>query len=236
MTVAAVILAASAERALADAVGQPRVRRIVDLAWAGGALPVVVLSPDPDGMVARAIAETEAILGAPAPPEDGPAGQMLRGAELAVAEVQGTTAVLLWPARMIWVGAETITSLLEAHGMDRGSLLRPSWRGEAGWPVLLPVDHLDQLRIVGAGLDPNEALDRVAGSVPSRAIELGDPGVVFDADTPETELPPYEGPSMPAGGHVHEWGEDVEALADVAGEGRGLAPYPQAAPGGPSDL
>ena len=37
MTVAAVILAASPESALADADGVPRVRRIVDSAWSGGA-------------------------------------------------------------------------------------------------------------------------------------------------------------------------------------------------------
>ena len=235
MTVAAVILAASADRALADAVGQPRVRRIVDLAWAGGALPVVVLSPDPDGAVARAIAETEATWGSPAPPERGPAGQMLRGAEVAVAEVRDTTAVLLWPARMIWVGPETVTSLIEAHGMDPGSLLRPSWRDEPGWPTLVPVVHLGQLGIVGADRGPDEAIAIVAGSVPSRTIELGDPGVVFAADTPEADLPQYEGPSVPAGGHVHEWGEDVEGIADAAGEDRGLAPYPQAATGGPAD-
>ena len=53
MTVAAVILASTADGALTDTLGQPRVRRLVDIAWAGGALPVVVVAPDPDGAVAR---------------------------------------------------------------------------------------------------------------------------------------------------------------------------------------
>ena len=52
----------------------------------------------------RAIAGTEAIHGHPAPDEAGPVGQMVRGSELAAAEVSGTTAVLLWPSRMAWVG------------------------------------------------------------------------------------------------------------------------------------
>ena len=235
MTVAAVILSATPEGAVADTLGQPRVRRLVDLAWSGGALPVVVLSPDPDGAGARSIAETEASWHGPAPHEEGPRGQMLRGVEMAAAEVYDTTAALLWPARMIWVGAETITSLIEAHGTDPGSVLRPSWQGEAGWPVLLPVACLEQLRMVSPELDPVEAMDALTGSTPSRTIELGDPGVVFDASTAEVDLPPYEGPAVPAGGHVHEWGEDVERIADAPGEGRGLAPYPQAAPGGPAD-
>jgi CTP:molybdopterin cytidylyltransferase MocA len=158
---------------------------------------------------------------------------MLHGVEVAAAEVRDTTAALLWPARMIWVGAETITSLIEAHGTDPRSVLRPSWQGEAGWPVLLPVAHLEQLRMVSPELDPVEAMDALTESAPSRTIDLGDPGVVFDASTSEADLPPYEGPAVPAGGHVHEWGEDVEGIADVPGEGRGLAPYPQA--GGPAD-
>ncbi len=236
MTVAVVILSATAEGALADTLGQPRVRRLADIAWAGGALPVVVLAPDPDGAVARSIGETEASWHAPATVEGGPAGQMVRGCEVAVAEIHDTTAALLWPTRMIWVGAETITSLIEAHGTDERSVLRPSWLDEAGWPVLMPLSHLDRLRTVSPDLDPGEAIDALAGSVPSRLIELGDPGVVFDASTPEADLPPYEGPSTPAGGHVHEWGEDVDGIADAPGEGRGLAPYPQAAAGGPSDV
>jgi CTP:molybdopterin cytidylyltransferase MocA len=237
MTVAAVILSATSEGALAETLGQPRVRRLVDYAWSGGALPVLVLAPDADGAVARAIAETEASWHGPASHENGPKGQMVHGVEIAVDEVHDTTAALLWPARMVWVGAETITSLIEAHGTDPGTVLRPSWQGEAGWPVLLPVAHLDRLRGISPELDPVAAIDALTGSTPSRTIELGDPGVVFDVSTAEADLPPYEGPSVPAGGHVHEWGEDVEAIAgsDVPGEGRGLSPYPQAAPGGPAD-
>ena len=88
MTVAAVILSATAEGALADTLGQPRVRRLVDIAWSGGALPVVVVSPDDDGAVAAALVGSEAVYGAPAAAESGPAGQMVRGAELALAEVR----------------------------------------------------------------------------------------------------------------------------------------------------
>ncbi len=236
MTVAAVILSASAEGALTDTLGQPRVRRLVDIAWAGGALPVVVLAPDQDGAVARAIAETEATWFGPAPAEQGPVGQMVRGIELAAAEVRDTSAALLWPARMIWVGAETITSLIEAHGVDPGTILRPSWQGEPGWPALVPLARLDDLRGIAPTLGPDEAIAALTTTAPARSLDLGDPGAVFDADTPETELPPYEGPGVPAGGHVHEWGETLGDIADVQGEGRGLAPYPQAAPGGPADV
>ena len=47
MTVAVVILSASAEGAVEDTLGQPRVRRLVHLPWSGGALQIVVVSPGP---------------------------------------------------------------------------------------------------------------------------------------------------------------------------------------------
>jgi CTP:molybdopterin cytidylyltransferase MocA len=215
MTVAAVILSASPEGALADTLGQPRVRRLADLAWSGGALPIVVVAADPDGAVSAALANTEAIHGTPAPVESGPPGQMVRGAELAIAEVGDTTGVLIWPGRMVWVGPETITSLIEAHGTNPGAILRPAWHGDPGWPILLPTDRLDALRAVAPDRMPPAVVDDLVATVPSRVIEMGDPGVVFDADTPASALPAYEGPPDPPAGHTHEWGADVAAEAGL---------------------
>ena len=231
MTVAAVILSATVEGALADTLGQPRVRRLVDIAWSGGAVPVIVISADPDGAVARALIGSEATHGQPAPPEAGPVGQMIRGAELGVAEVRDTTAVLLWPARMVWVGAETITSLIEAHGTDRATVLRPGWHGDPGWPVLVPVAALDALRAIAPDRMPPDVIGDLVAARPSRTIEMGDPGVQLDADTAPGDLPAYEGPPDPPAGHTHEWGVDVDESAEPRepGEGRGLAPFPQAA-------
>ncbi|MBA2381292.1 MAG: NTP transferase domain-containing protein, partial [Chloroflexi bacterium] len=158
MTVAAVILAASPESALADADGMPAVRRIADVAWSGGATPIVVVSYDPDGAVGVALAGAPVTLAEPAPPEHGPKAQMVRGADVARSEIDDTAAVLLWPARMTWVGPETVTSLIELHGAAPDALLRPTWDGEPGWPVLLPVAGLDALRDVGAGRMPPDIL------------------------------------------------------------------------------
>jgi CTP:molybdopterin cytidylyltransferase MocA len=215
MTVAAVILSATTDGALTDTLGQPRVRRLVDLAWSGGALPVMVLSPDPEGTVAAALVGSEAVYGSPAPPEAGPVGQMIRGSELALAEVRDTTAVLLWPARMTWVGPETITSLIEAHGPDPATVLLPGWQGEPGWPVLVPVAHLDALRAIAPDKMPLDVIHELVRAVPARVIEMGDPGVIHDADTAPADLPAYEGPPDPPAGHTHEWGADVASEAEL---------------------
>ena len=215
ITVAAVILSASAEGSLADTMGQPRVRRLADLAWSGGALPVMVVSPDPDGAVAAALAGTEAVYGSPAQPEAGPVGQMVRGAELAISEVRETTAFLIWPARMTWVGPETITSMIEAHGAYPAAVLRPAWQGEAGWPVLVPLAHLDALRGVAPDRMPPDVIEQLVAAVPSRILEVGDPGVVHDVGTAPADLPAYEGPPEPLAAHTHEWGADVAAEAGL---------------------
>jgi CTP:molybdopterin cytidylyltransferase MocA len=232
MTVAAVILAASPDSALADADGLPAVRRIADVAWAGGATPIVVVSFDPDGAVATALAGAPVTLAEPAPVEAGPAGQMARGADVAIGLVREIDAVLIWPARLTWVGPETVTSLVEAHGVMTGELLRPEYDGIAGWPLLLPLEHLDVLRAIPPDVMPDVLVGSLAAALPSRTLGLGDPGTTIDRSTARQALPPYDGPSEPAANHVHEWGAEVADEPDDGPlEGPALAPYAPAAAG-----
>jgi len=235
MKVAAVILAASAESALADADGIPSVRRIADLAWSGGATPLVVVSVDADGAVAAALAGAAVTLAEPAPTDQGPAAQMSRGAQVARSEVVETDGVLLWPAGMTWVGPETVTSLIELHGSAPDRILRPTWEDEAGWPVLLPLAAVERLSTIAADRLPAVVIDDlVAGGIEVRAVDLGDPGVTHDRTTPRADLPPYLGPPEPAAGHVHEWGSAAADSPDDAPlEGPALAPYEPA--GEPAD-
>lgn len=207
MTVAAVILAASEASALTPVEGLPRIRRLADIAWSGGALPIIVVAGDPDEKVARALDGAPVTLADPAPEASGPVGQIVRGIDLAVAEIDDTDAALIWPARMVWVGPETVTSLIEAHGVYPGQMLRPSYQGKAGWPTLLPIGFLPALRALPADRMPDDLMTDLEGQgVPTRTLDLGDPGTSYDARTTRAELPAYEGPATPAAGHTHEWG------------------------------
>jgi CTP:molybdopterin cytidylyltransferase MocA len=215
MTVAAIILSATPDGALRDVEGRPLVRRLAEAAWAGGAVPVVVVSADPVGSVAEALGGSEAILAEPAPAVGGPVGQICRGIDVARAQVTETEAAIIWPARMAWVDPETVTSLIEAHGAHPTELLRPTFEGAEGWPALLPVGHLETLRTLAPDRMPDELLaDLVASAVPAHAVEVGDPGVVHDIATARADLPPYGGPPEPASGRTYEWG----ALAAEAGD------------------
>ncbi len=213
MTVAAVILAASPESALANVEGVPAIRRLADLAWSGGAVPIVVVAPDPTGGVATALAGAPVTAAAPAPREAGPVGQIVRGIDAALAEVRDTDAAIVWPARLIWVDAETITSLIEAHGQHPGFVLRPTFEGDTGWPVLIPCAELGRLRSLAPDRMPDDLIEDLleAGAMEWR-IDLGDPGTTHDRHTPRADLPAYVGPPQPASGH-HEWGAAEAASA-----------------------
>ncbi len=94
-------------------------------------------------------------------------------------------------------------------------VVRPTYRGEAGFPVLLPVAHLDSLRALGPDLMPDALFrDLQAAGIPFRTIETGDPGVTHDVTTPRRELPAYDGPPEPAA--TPEWGSAVADQADDA--------------------
>jgi CTP:molybdopterin cytidylyltransferase MocA len=225
VTVAAVILAASVDSALADVEGLPRVRRLVDVAWSGGATPIVVVAPDPDGAVATALAGAPVTLAEPAPETDGPVAQMARGIDVAVGITSETDGALIWPAQMVWVGPETITSLIEAHGAASAAVLRPTFEGEAGWPVLVPTAELERLRGQSARHMPGDIIDGlVAAGAPEERIDLGDPGSTHDATVARSDLPAYVGPPEPAAGHSHEWGDAVAGHEDDPVEGPRRAP------------
>ncbi len=199
MTVAAVIVPDGVREALAEATGRVAVRRIVELAWAGGAIPIVVVACDPDGRIA------EALEGSPASVVDPGKASEVRtyrlGAEAAAAAVHETSAVLLWPGHMTWADPETVTSLIEAHGRRADIVTRPRRAGESGWPVLVPLARLEAV-LAGHGGSIDEAL----ADVEAATVELGDPGSVLGVEVSLDELPDYAGPPEPVGGPPPEWG------------------------------
>ena len=217
MTVAAVILAASPASALADADGTPAVRRIADVARAGGATPVVVVAHDPEGAVAAALATAEVTLLEPAALEGGPVGQIAHGIRGAAHLVGATTAALVWPARFAWADAETVTTLIEVHGDDPGAVLRPAHAGVAGWPTLLPLTALQALAAVGPTRMPDEILGALgAAGLAHRDVDTGDPGTTHDLAVPRSELPPFDGPPSPDDGVEREWGAPAADQSDDA--------------------
>jgi CTP:molybdopterin cytidylyltransferase MocA len=214
VTVAAVILAADAESALVDAAGRPSVRRIAEVAWAGGAVPLLVVVADPTGAVARALGGSEATVIATQHGGEPSVATMLLGVQAASALVGETSGVLVWPVRFPWVDAETVTSLIQAHGADPRSVLRPTWAGADGWPVLLPLEHLDGLEAWSSSATTETVMAALSGAgIPGHALDLGDPGATTDRATPLDRLPAYQGPPPPST-PAPEWGAAAAEIVD----------------------
>lgn len=235
MTVAAVILAASPVSALADADGTPAVRRIADAAWAGGATPVVVVAADPEGAVAAALATAEVTLLVPARDGEGlaaPSRQIAHGIAGAADLVGSTTAALVWPARLAWADAETVTTLIEAHGEAPGALLQPAYDGVAGWPALLPVGMAEHVEAADPSLSPDEIIAALSGlGINVRPVDVGDPGITHDVSVARTALPPYDGPPRANDALPREWGAAVaDQLDDAPPAGPARLAHPDPAP------
>jgi CTP:molybdopterin cytidylyltransferase MocA len=208
VTVAAVILPRDRDEALTDAAGRAAVRRIVDAAWAGGALPLVVVADDPDGSVAAVVA------GSPAHVVPIAAGtsSVRSGVDAALGTVVGTDGWLLWPGDRAWVDPETVTSLIEAHGAHPDDVLRPVHDGRSGWPVLVPIGRLELADGIVAGDDAGVPAD-------ATLLDLGDPGTVVTLAVPFDEVPAYLGPASPVAGPPPDWGAAAAEERD-----RGLDP------------
>lgn len=218
MTVAAIVLIPDADAALGEADGEPAIRRVAHAAWSGGAMPIVLVAAHEDGRLADAVTDSPVTLARPAAGIAPGIAWFVDGGREALATVAETTAGLLWPFRYAWVDPETVTSLVEAHGATPEAIIRPTYAGRAGFPILVPVSSLDRLD-ARTELHAEEAVAvLIAESAPVRMLELGDPGIVFDLATPRADLPGYQGPPEPAGGPPPEWNSALGAQAEQSGE------------------
>jgi CTP:molybdopterin cytidylyltransferase MocA len=200
MTVAAVILVPDPATALSEAEGVAAIRRVVQSAWAGGAMPVVAVSNESPEAASVGVA----LEGLPASflQPNAPAGARWFGAGMSHARtrVRETTAALLWPCRFAWIDPETITSLIEASGAAPDSIVRAAYQGLAGFPIVVPATLAARFD-AEPKLHAYELVESLASDgAEFRLLELGDPGIVNDISVPRAELPLYQGPLQPAAG------------------------------------
>lgn len=88
--------------------------------------------------------------------------------------------VLVCPADLPTIRAETIGLLIESYRTSSGPLLVPAHRGRRGHPLLIGPPLLSEV----AHLDPAIGLRQLLEHHPVQEIPVADPGVVRDVDTP----------------------------------------------------
>ena len=136
-------------------------------AWAADAGLLVAINPDPERGMLSTIQEGLAALG-------GAAGLAARG-----------EALLISPADLPAVRAETIAEIVRRREAARAPLALPVWQGRHGHPLVVAPELIPEIE----ALDPSSSTglrqlrDRHAAA--TLWIEVDDPGVVQDVDTPE---------------------------------------------------
>ncbi len=104
-------------------------------------------------------------------------------AGLNVADRPGTRAVLVAPVDAPLVSGDTVAALLAAFDATLAPVVRPVHRGRHGHPVLFARSVFDELRHA----DPSRGARAVVAAHASTVmnVEVDDPGIVEDIDTPE---------------------------------------------------
>jgi molybdenum cofactor cytidylyltransferase len=113
-------------------------------------------------------------------PEDGQLSSLLAG--LNVADRPGVRAVLFTPVDMPLIDGRIVATLLKAFTASTAEIVRPAYRGRHGHPVIVSRSVFSDLRRADAAEGARGVVRAHASRVMD--VEIDDPAVVTDVDTP----------------------------------------------------
>jgi CTP:molybdopterin cytidylyltransferase MocA len=157
--------------------GRTYVQRIVDAAKAGGASGVVVVIGPPHGDAIKKALPSGAAPTVNPKPDRG----MLSSVQAGIAALPSKAlGALVWPVDIPYVKPETVRALLNAVP---GKLVVPVHGKHGGHPVRIPRARFAEL----ASLGGEQTLKALIDAQPEGVVrlEVDDPGVTVDIDTPE---------------------------------------------------
>ena len=143
-----------------------------------GAVPVLIVGREDDDELRSEAAR----LGAGYVPnrraDEGQLSSLLAG--LAVAEAQGVDAVLVCPVDIPAITAATVSALIDTFGRTGAPIVRATYGGRHGHPVLFGRATFAALR----DADPSVGARAVVRAHVGVDVEASDDGVLRDVDTP----------------------------------------------------
>lgn len=157
--------------------GIPMVQRIIASFQQGGVFPIVLVTGFRGAELEKHIATTGVIC---VRNENYAHTQMFDSARIGFSYiVDKCDRTFFTPADIPLFSANTILRLMECGG----PVVKPVYQGTGGHPILLSCSVLPKLMAAEGGGGLNEAIGRCCGSI--ETVEVGDEGVLRDADTPE---------------------------------------------------
>lgn len=156
---------------------RPVIRHLVDTLFEAGIDAVVVVTGTEGAAIGRALAGLAVTLVGNPEPDSNMAGSLRFGLR---ASPEDAAALLVCLADHPLVSAATVRALLARHRAEPAAIFIPTCDGRSGHPVLLPRPVADELFTL-------PTLRDVVHHDPQRCrwLEVVDPGVTLDMDTPE---------------------------------------------------
>ena len=102
---------------------------------------------------------------------------------LAVLAAHEPRALLMAPVDQPLIAADTVRRVIEEWSRSAAPIVRPSWRGSHGHPVLFDARVLQELRQADPSIGARAVVH--AHAAEARDVEVDDPGAFEDIDTPE---------------------------------------------------
>jgi CTP:molybdopterin cytidylyltransferase MocA len=79
----------------------------------------------------------------------------------------------------------TVAALAQAWRRNPGHVWQPAFEGQRGHPIVYPADLLDVLLALPAGASARELLRSQTVRERRRALDVDDPGILLNVDTPD---------------------------------------------------
>jgi CTP:molybdopterin cytidylyltransferase MocA len=158
------------------------VRRIVEVLLSGGVADVLVVGRPDDEALRAEVDRIGAHVGfvENASAESGQLSSLQAG--LAVADRPGVRAVLVTPVDQPSVEATTVAALLAAWTSSQAPIVRATYRGRHGHPVIFSRAVFDDLRHADPAVGAKQVVR--AHEAATVDVDVDDPGVVLDVDVP----------------------------------------------------
>ena len=161
--------------------GRTFVEHLIRTARSAGLDPVLVVGRRGEQALADEVARHA---GWPVLNDDPDLGQLSSiKAGLSAAVANGATAIMVLPVDVPLLSTAVLVTVLRTSGTECAPIVRACYRGRHGHPVLFTSAVFDELRAA----DPAVGARAVVRADPTRVmdVEVDDPGVIFDIDTPE---------------------------------------------------